>query len=409
MKLAFDKNSKRRKDENGFLHVAMSHISKEAVNPYMGDEIPGWEELELDPKKVYNCYRPADELEKAADSFNGLPILWGHLPESAEEPQKESRVGNMGTDAKFENPYLDNSLIFTDQTAIDAIENNERNELSCSYRWVPVIEKGNFAGDAYDIRMTNIKGNHLGLVEEGRAGGDVMVHDQKLKGEKLNVKDKIGKWIGKLTGALTSDSMEIPEELVEEFKEDFKKPEEEEKEDMGPEKLKEVFGKMSKDELKGVMDMCKDMFGEEESEDQENEEAKDQEKAEDQEEEKADDQEKAEDQEEEKAEDEEKKADDAKNIEASVMANVKKLTQAANDVRPVVGEIDALSFDSADKIYGEALKLKGVDISKHPESSYHGMFDVLRENSNTPVMANDHIGTEEYEGNFAGLNDIKIK
>jgi hypothetical protein len=48
--LAFDRSA-RSYDADGRLHVAVSHISKATVNPYQGAEIPGYQELGLDPTK----------------------------------------------------------------------------------------------------------------------------------------------------------------------------------------------------------------------------------------------------------------------------------------------------------------------------------------------------------------------
>jgi hypothetical protein len=39
------------------------------------------------------------------------------------------------------------------------------------------MEAGEFEGQPYDGRMTEIRGNHLALVEIGRAGADVVVAD----------------------------------------------------------------------------------------------------------------------------------------------------------------------------------------------------------------------------------------
>ena len=47
------KPSMRTKDENGFLHVALTPISKATVNPYLGREIPFAEEHGFDPEKIY--------------------------------------------------------------------------------------------------------------------------------------------------------------------------------------------------------------------------------------------------------------------------------------------------------------------------------------------------------------------
>ena len=38
--LAMDASTRRWKDENGFLHVDVSHVTKEQVAPYYGREIP---------------------------------------------------------------------------------------------------------------------------------------------------------------------------------------------------------------------------------------------------------------------------------------------------------------------------------------------------------------------------------
>lgn len=175
--LAFDAGSRRRTDENGFLHVSRSHISREQVTGYLGEEVPGWEALGLDPARLYQVYRPGEELARAAPTCNGLPILWRHHHESAGEPRIEHRIGSMGTDAVYENGYLDNSLIFTVGDAIAAIEDGSCRELSLSYFYDPDPTPGVWNGQPYDIIMRNIRGNHLALVETGRAGPSVAVAD----------------------------------------------------------------------------------------------------------------------------------------------------------------------------------------------------------------------------------------
>lgn len=140
--ILFDSKSKRSIDKNGFMHVEISNISKESVDPYYGSEIANSEALGFEPDKIYFGYRKGEELAKAAKTFNGLPLMREHHFDSAEKPQREHRVGSVGTDCTYNAPYLQASLTITDAEAIRKIESGERMELSCSYFYNPVVEKG---------------------------------------------------------------------------------------------------------------------------------------------------------------------------------------------------------------------------------------------------------------------------
>lgn len=182
MPLALDRASVRSKDRDGRLHIAVTNISKASVDPYYGEEIPGGEKLGLEPKKIYQLLRDPGELEAAANTFNNLPILSEHIPVSAEAPQKEMTVGSTGTDAVFVSPYLQNSAVIWDQEAIDDIEDEIKKEWSCGYYYTADMTPGNFGGLRYDGVMRNIVGNHVALVDAGRAGPDVVVGDRMPRG-----------------------------------------------------------------------------------------------------------------------------------------------------------------------------------------------------------------------------------
>ncbi len=177
MKLAFDRTA-RRIDADGRLHVAKSHISKANVCVYYGKEIPGYEALGLQPDTVYRLFRDPVELERGAATFARLPILSEHVPVTVDAPRPDLVVGAIGSEITFTPPYLDADLCVWDATAIAGIETDKVRELSCAYRYVPVMEPGEFEGQPYDGRMTEIQGNHLALVEVGRAGSDVVVADR---------------------------------------------------------------------------------------------------------------------------------------------------------------------------------------------------------------------------------------
>lgn len=181
--LTFDASpSARSTDENGFLHVASSHITKATVNPYYGREIPGWREAGLDPEAVYYGFRDPEELKKSLSTWQGLPLHIEHHVDSAEEPARLTRVGAVGR-ADWNAPYVDAPLTVWDGEAIAAIEDGSFRELSCAYRYDPDFTPGRYEGVEYDFIMRNIRGNHVALVEEGRAGPDVVVADGALCGK----------------------------------------------------------------------------------------------------------------------------------------------------------------------------------------------------------------------------------
>lgn len=177
LQIAMDRDSVRQKTREGRLIVKRTHISKANVCPYRGKEIPGWEALGLDPAKIYNLLRDPEELRKAAPTLNGVQLLIKHTPVKSTDPHQDKTVGSLGTDAEFDGEYLDNSLFVNTQDAIDGIESGRQAELSAGYHYVPDMTPGNFHGTAYDGVMRSIVFNHVALVEDGRAGPDVVVAD----------------------------------------------------------------------------------------------------------------------------------------------------------------------------------------------------------------------------------------
>jgi hypothetical protein len=176
LKLAYDR-SLRRYDNEGRLHVELTPISKANICPYFGREIPNGHALGLEPDRVYQMFRAPDELQKGASTSNNIQLLEMHIGVTARDPKKQETVGSTGTDAIFDPPYLKNSLVIWDKSAIDLIESNRKKELSCSYSYTADRTPGTYRGMKYDGVMRNIAFNHVALVEDGRAGSDVLVED----------------------------------------------------------------------------------------------------------------------------------------------------------------------------------------------------------------------------------------
>ena len=485
--------SMRSKDANGFLHVASSNISKETVNPYYGREIPGWEEKGLDPDHIFYGYRAGEELAKAAKTFDGLPLLVDHHIEDAENPQKEYRVGSLGTDCRWEAPYLKNSLIVTDAEAIRAIEDGRMKELSCAYRYEPDWTPGTFEGVDYDFVMRNIQGNHVALVEEGRAGSDVVVADAAPR-ETITAKlEKAMKGLfRRFRGAKDSDpevekkEVELAQGIIDLHK---KNPETGEIMDVteDADKAEAVMAAVSKiasklspvevEELtKAIQSLGMDeeeveevvktedddldtaeavKYGEEKERDKLMSEHMREDEAEDEDEPVLDEEavkeaadkcgmdaedpqfqrafaegvkygerkekeepkhldslhesegmKKAMDEEEVKAAMDAALRSASSRAEAKVVAKFRALSAAASAVRPVLGDIDPLAFDSADGIFGAALRKLGIDTSKHPRAAWKSMYGIARQQA-VSSMAQDASMRRDFSGSFAGLNRIK--
>ncbi|WP_210453533.1 DUF2213 domain-containing protein [Pantoea ananatis] len=191
-RLAFDRASVRSFDGNGRLQVTKSNISKANVCPYYGREIPNAEAMGLEPDKIYRLWRHPEELKKAAPTFNNIPVLCIHTPDFPGDPPREYRVGTTHSGSDFDGTYLTNGLSVWDNSAIAGIETEEQKELSSSYQYVADMSPGETPdGEAYDGVMRDIVGNHVALVETGRAGSDVLVADSlplELKYMKLDRK-----------------------------------------------------------------------------------------------------------------------------------------------------------------------------------------------------------------------------
>jgi len=175
--IAMDKATVRQFDADGRMHVAVSHISKATVSPYLGKEIPGHEEMGLKPDGIYHLLRDPQELAKAAPTFNNLPLLSKHVPVTADDFPDSLVVGSLGTDATFAGGYLDNSIVVWNRKGIDLVESQKQKQLSAAYRYRPDMTPGTWNGMKFDGVMRDIIGNHVALVETGRAGPDVVVGD----------------------------------------------------------------------------------------------------------------------------------------------------------------------------------------------------------------------------------------
>jgi len=128
---------------------------------------------------VYNEFRSEEEVfnEDSINSFKLKPITNNHPEEGHLDSSNVSKyqVGNIGEDLRRDGNNLVGSVIITDAKAIKDIQNGKR-ELSLGYKTLLVKKDGVHNGEPYQYAQTNIKGNHLAIVYQGRAG-----HEARLR------------------------------------------------------------------------------------------------------------------------------------------------------------------------------------------------------------------------------------
>lgn len=162
-------------DENGFWLVENNPISKEGVFPYLGKTISP----ELEPNKIYNVYRPFEELSnvETVKSFNAVPFINNHeMIGDGFTPYDERTADGVLVNVRAENGMLIGDLKIFSEDMKSKIQNGKK-ELSLGYKCDYQLSRGVFNGKPYDAIQTNLRGNHIALVDHGRMGSDVRVYD----------------------------------------------------------------------------------------------------------------------------------------------------------------------------------------------------------------------------------------
>ena len=185
--------STRSFTQEGYLKCVNVRLAKAPqVRQYYAYEFPNLEGYSAD--QVINVYVSADDLFKpdVIKSFNGVDATDYHPPKNEINASnwKDYHIGDC-ENVRQEGEFMMGDLIIKDQNSINAIQSNERIEISLGYSADLVIEQGTAPdGTPYQAKFINFKGNHVALVKYGRCGGDCRIGDQKPnpKGKKMEVK-----------------------------------------------------------------------------------------------------------------------------------------------------------------------------------------------------------------------------
>ncbi len=162
-----------RRTADGYL-VAEARSVRTGIQLYAGAEV-GKPEL-----SVVRVYRPADQVfaDASLQSFTHAPVTMDHPAEAVTADNwKQLAVGEVSTAAKKDGEWVHLPLILKDAAAIQAVETGKR-ELSAGYTCELVFGDGVTPdGEAFNATQTNIKINHLAIVDRARAGSKARIGD----------------------------------------------------------------------------------------------------------------------------------------------------------------------------------------------------------------------------------------
>ena len=154
--------------DNGYLKCD-AVLTRIGVFDYLDKDRSIRRELRL-PDEVFN--------EDSLKSFEDISLTNGHPMEAVTSANSQKyHVGHV-RDVRPDGPYVAGRVTITADEAIEAAKKG-KNQLSCGYNCdldltqgvtdgIPGIEDGL----RYDAIQRNIRGNHLAIVENGRAGND---------------------------------------------------------------------------------------------------------------------------------------------------------------------------------------------------------------------------------------------
>lgn len=104
-------------------------------------------------------------------TLSEIPVTNDHPPVSVNsENAKDYSVGFTGQNVDKLGNFLKVRTTITDIKAIKDVTENGKIELSCGYDCFVIPQKGVYNGESYDAIQTEIKYNHLAIVQQGRAG-----------------------------------------------------------------------------------------------------------------------------------------------------------------------------------------------------------------------------------------------
>ncbi len=137
--------------------------------------------------------RHPDEVFKtdSLDSMKMIPVTNGHPEERlvSAENAKRLAIGYTGETITQDGEFVLSNLVITDLASIKDVTERNRRELSLGYTVDLIPEEGSYNGQPYNFRQSNIKYNHLSIVDNARAGSEARIALDSFDAEEILIEE----------------------------------------------------------------------------------------------------------------------------------------------------------------------------------------------------------------------------
>ena len=198
-----------RREPEGYLLCLNVPVARTGTQEYLPEELglPGGGTL-------VPVYRPEAEVfsPETIASFEGMPVTNDHPPEGVDVSNiralQKGHAHNIRRGSGEEADLLLADLIITDPKLIELVLSGKR-EISCGYTYELCEENGRYI-------QRKIRGNHVAVVDAGRAGPRVSIKDNKPEPERS--KTIMKKSLSKILARMAKDGdVETVAEIIEEM------------------------------------------------------------------------------------------------------------------------------------------------------------------------------------------------
>jgi hypothetical protein len=167
-----------RKTSDGYM-VVRAKAARTGVYQYTGSEVDPKNEHGLRDQALVNVLRDEETVfdKKTVHSFIGKPVTIDHPREAVTADNWKDHASGVIMGALRDGEYQAFDLLITDKAAIEAVDSGKR-ELSNGY--AADLAFGDFKavdGTVCQARQVSIRGNHVALVDRGRAGPECRIAD----------------------------------------------------------------------------------------------------------------------------------------------------------------------------------------------------------------------------------------